>query len=95
MWSLIAFAASMSALISSRLRLENFFLLYVLQKAHLFQGQLRVTRISRLPASLGGLMGPCSKLNDLSVTLFISTLPHAKFSFFLQFARECIHDKLY
>ncbi|WP_165608104.1 hypothetical protein [Desulfoscipio geothermicus] len=31
-----------------------------LPQTHLFQGQLRVTRISRLPASLGGLIGPCS-----------------------------------
>jgi len=30
------------------------------QKVHRFQGQFRVTRSSKLPASLGGLMGPCS-----------------------------------
>ena len=79
--SLIALAASTSALISSTLLRENFFRLYVLQNAHLFQGQFLVTRISRLPASLGGLMGPCSKSNDLSITLFFSTTPHAKFAF--------------
>jgi hypothetical protein len=30
------------------------------QKVHRFQGQFRVSRSSSLPASLGGLMGPCS-----------------------------------
>jgi hypothetical protein len=35
--------------------------LYTGQKAHLFQGQLRTTRTSRLCASEGGRIGPCSK----------------------------------
>jgi len=35
--------------------------LYELQNLHLFQGQLRVARISNELDSLGGLMGPISK----------------------------------
>jgi len=35
--------------------------LYTGQKVQRFQGQLRVTRSSKLRASLGGLIGPCSK----------------------------------
>jgi len=38
---------------------------------HWFHGQLRVTRKSRLRASFGGLMGPCSKLNSFSVIISI------------------------
>jgi hypothetical protein len=35
--------------------------LYRPQKVQRFQGQLRVTRTSRLSRSLGGRIGPCSK----------------------------------
>ena len=41
---------------------------------HWFHGQLRVKRNKRLLASLGGLMGPCSKLSDFSITPYLNTV---------------------
>lgn len=41
--------------------LEYFRSLYTGQKVQRFHGQFLVTRISRLRASLGGRIGPCSK----------------------------------
>ncbi len=50
----------MSVLISATVRRENVFPLYTGQNRHWFHGQLRVKRNSRLWASLGGRIGPCS-----------------------------------
>jgi hypothetical protein len=58
----ISAAVSMSPLISSSERLLNCFPLYTGQNVHLFQGQFLVKRNNKLPASLGGRIGPCSKV---------------------------------
>lgn len=65
-------------MISSTVRSENFRFLYTGQKRHWFQGQFLVNRSSRLLASLGGRIGPCS---NVSVCPFIySTLLRLVFS---------------
>ena len=53
--------ASTSASTSSTGRSDDFVPLYTGQKVQRFQVQLRMTRTSRLCASLGGRIGPCSK----------------------------------
>ena len=53
--------ASTSASTSSTGRSDDFVPLYTGQNVQRFQVQLRIVRTRRLCASLGGLMGPCSK----------------------------------
>jgi hypothetical protein len=52
--------ASTSARTSSAGRSDDFVPLYTGQNVQRFQVQLRMVRTSRLCASLGGRMGPCS-----------------------------------
>jgi hypothetical protein len=56
---------SMSCLTSFKGRRENFTPLKAGQNRHWFQGQFLVTLTRRLCASLGGLITPCSYINDL------------------------------
>ncbi len=58
--SAAAAIASTSASTSSTGRSDDFAPLYTGQKVQRFQVQLRIARTSRLCASLGGRMGPCS-----------------------------------
>jgi len=62
------YIASISAMTSWIGRRENCCPLYVWQNAHLFHGQLRVTRINMLYASDGGLMGPNSNVYGMAIS---------------------------
>lgn len=62
--------------------MEKLVSLYNGQKVQRFQGQFRVTRTSRLFASLGGRIGPCSKLYWQLFFYPLVILPQTRFLIF-------------
>ena len=72
--SAAAAIASTSARTSSTGRSDDFVPLYTGQNVQRFQVQLRITRTSRLCASLGGRMGPCSKEGVVTASSWRNTM---------------------